>query len=575
MRFWMKVFKKMIMTCLAGLLTAVGTGAQAGGHVLNESAAIVSGPGTWWVMDGGTTRLHGGGGALTVFDNLGLYGPLWVAPEAAVDVMGVLQNDLGVEGMVLEADALGVASLIHHQPGVEAILWRMMPAVADWHGQAVEWHTLSSPVVDQPLEAFVPAQGGYDLYGWSEPLHSWINFKQTGDFLDFNQGMDFLPGRGYLAAYELEQNFAFEGVLHALEVNGGQLTRSGPDGGWHLLGNPFASALYWNCSSWSRCGLNGEVHLWDRTRGNYVSNNHGLGDFSGLIPSQQAVFVRVAEAGKGLGLDGCGTDEALDKDDPGVTLRIPAGARRHDQGRGPEKQKEKWPERTLRLEVRPLGGAEWKDAVFVRLMEGAKEGFDAVRDAHKLAGMGGAPMLYARKGETDLSIGVFPPETAQGGLGLWFEPGSGDDALYVLSVQGPRGFDREKRLLLADRHTGQRMNLHEETSWVFGPSPSGEGPRFLLLYGERGNTCPLDGMDAWPLTLYAYGDALFVGLSVGSANGQLQVFGLDGRLRRQWQLEGEGLHRVPTGLAPGVYVARLLLPGQGIVGRRLWLGSKE
>lgn len=575
MHFWVKVFKWLMMVGMAALPARMLMGAEAGAHILNKSAYMLAESGAWWVTDGGITRLYCGEGALTVFDNLGLYAPLWLAPEAAVDVRGALQNQMGVEGLLLEGNLYRQASLIHQQAGVQASLERQLPAVTDWLGQAVEWHTLSSPVMDQPLDVFVPEQGGYDLYAWSEPLYSWINYKQAGDFLESNQGMDFMPGRGYLAAYELKQNFVFQGEMHVSDVNGAILTRIGPEGGWHLLGNPFSSALDWNCASWTRCGMNGEVHLWDRTRGNYVSNNNGLGDFSGLIPSQQAVFVRVAEAGKGQVPEPCWPDEVLDQHGLGVNLRIPAEARRHDQGGVAEKQKEDWPGRTLRLEVRPLDGEKWTDAVYVRLMEEATTAFDALRDAHKLAGMGGAPMLYTRKGNTDLSIGVFSPKVAQRGLGLWFTPGRDDDALYVLSVQGAWGFDRDRRLLLEDRHTGQRMDLHRETSWVFAYSPTGGEPRFLLLYGELGNDFPADGTHTCPLTLYAHENLLYAGLPAGAANGHLQVFGLDGRLRRKWLLEGEGLHRVLAGLPPGVYVARLLLPGQGIAVRRLWLGSKE
>lgn len=541
-----------MMTTLLALWPAGGYAQAAidGLGVHNHQAFIVSGSDSWWVLDGPTgacIQLKGNG--VNGFHHLSLGIPLVIDAGTAVNAQGLIAHDGGVDGLILDANEAGVASLIHHQQGVKATIRRFFPAAAAWQGvPAIDWHMISSPVSGQSILDFIPQEGAYDFYAWNEAEFMWVNFKQSAAFSEFNQGTAMNPGQGYLAAYEQTQELAFRGEVHAADLSYGPLSYSELGGGWHLLGNPYASGLDWNCSSWQRNGLNDEVHLWDRTRGNYISFQNGLGDFNGIIPPQQAVFVR------------------MESDAKSASLEFPAAARVHLRG-APDKAGDVLPEKTLRLAVRPQGNSSLMDACFVGFSADALPGFDSRRDAHKLFGMGAAPMLYARKEDVPVGIAVFPPAGRQTVVPLWFLPGQNPDGNYRLELRGVDGFDAHDDLMLTDLHTGEMVNLHVRQSLDFQDTGRDDGmPRFLLTWGKQATDIHDEGHAEGQPWLYSHLNDIYVFIPEGRAEASLQVLGMDGRLHlHRWLYEG-GWHRVGVSLPPGMYVVSL--SGQGFGRRR-------
>ncbi|WP_460504133.1 hypothetical protein, partial [Hymenobacter agri] len=105
------------------------------------------------------------------------------------------------------------------------------------------------------------------------------------------------PGRGYTVNLNGGQTLTFRGTLTSNNVDF-STTLPGAvsaDGGWHLLGNPFASALNWDAVS-VPTGLDGAMYIFvsnSQYGGNYRSYVNGVGSAPGsTIPLGQAFFVR-------------------------------------------------------------------------------------------------------------------------------------------------------------------------------------------------------------------------------------------------------------------------------------------
>ncbi len=149
------------------------------------------------------------------------------------------------------------------------------------------WHLISSPVQNQNISTnFVnvnatPISSSVDFYRWQETEGLWINIKAENG--NYNQGStalnfsndanpQFEAGMGYLISYQSTQTSTFDNSLLSSNVNITGLTNT--DGknynGWHLLGNPFTSALDFNTGSWNKDESIGTyAQVWNESSASY------------------------------------------------------------------------------------------------------------------------------------------------------------------------------------------------------------------------------------------------------------------------------------------------------------------
>jgi hypothetical protein len=175
---------------------------------------------------------------------------------------------------------------------VEATVQRYI--TGGWGSWDAGWHQLSSPVAAQPISDFTTSGAGndYDFYGWYEATNYWMNFKDPS-FTGWNGGENFVPGRGYFASYEQNQsNLAFAGELNVENIVFQNLSYNTNQGkGWHLLGNPFASAIKWNDGNWNLDDIAGTAKIWSESGKSYTDINA-----DGIIPAAQGFFVHAGSA---------------------------------------------------------------------------------------------------------------------------------------------------------------------------------------------------------------------------------------------------------------------------------------
>ena len=156
-------------------------------------------------------------------------------------------------------------------------------AVATNSGATLEydWHFMSSPLQDAPINATFGAPQGFmnavnitgmdnecyfpngligqtsvkwDFYAYSEKQYHWINLKRNdhfyqhnGDTLQYTNETQFLPGKGYMMAISEDSYMSSTGKLN----KGGEkihVTTQEPldtiyNKGWNLVGNPYQAYL--------------------------------------------------------------------------------------------------------------------------------------------------------------------------------------------------------------------------------------------------------------------------------------------------------------------------------------------
>jgi hypothetical protein len=149
-------------------------------------------------------------------------GVLSIDAGKALTINGILTNNAGNGGLVIQSDVANTGSLLHTTAGVNATVQRYLND-ADWEDWKDGWHFLSSPVAAQPVNPSFTNNPSteYDFYCWDEPSNLWVNYKNMSSgggtapfFDDINGSANFTPGKGYLAEYNTGDTKLFTGALN-------------------------------------------------------------------------------------------------------------------------------------------------------------------------------------------------------------------------------------------------------------------------------------------------------------------------------------------------------------------------
>lgn len=442
-----------------------------------------------------------------------------ISPTGAV-TGGTAAQILYVYGdLLIESNATGTGSFIansdNHTIGRTTTIQRYL--TGGWGYWNSGWHQISSPVVAQAISNFetTGAGNGYDFYGWAESTNLWMNYKADG-FSGWNGGTNFNVGQGYMVSYEAATSTqTFTGTLNAANVTVNSLSKTGGElTGWHLLGNPFASAIKWNDGNWALNNVAGNAKIWHEVNKSYSD----IASY-GIIPSAQGFMVQVSSATN--------------------SLTIPALARTHDATAFYKSSQEQ----VLLVASETEGGSAQESKIIVNPM--ATEGFDFDYDSRFLAGY--APAFYSVANGQQLSTNSMAALAADKAIPLGFVKNNAS-AFTIELKESLAG----RVVYLTDNITGTTTNLTEQPVYSFTSAAGDQPDRFLLTFGAVGIGEPTA---AAPLNAYLSHNRLFVTNTQGQA--ELQIFDLQGRLLQSRQLLSEGLHSEALTLTAGVYVVRL------------------
>lgn len=531
----MKNFTNLLGS-LIFMLVSTGLLAQTGPTVYNNGARIVSESGVHWVIDNGDFTLKSESATnLTTFVNLDIMGDasLTLTPKSYLTVSGTLINNSGSDGLVLQSTVAGTTSLIHSTAAIEATAERYIAAWTDLnHG----WHFLSSPVAAQAISpSFVNISGtmsaDVDLYKWSEPENLWINIKNGAG--TYNQGTGstnwsndasplFETGKGYLTAYGAIQTKQFIGNLNVANVaiTGMTYTTGKTYKGWHLVGNPFSSAIKWGQGDWVKTNIAAVPQIWNETSASYKVLK---GD--GIIPTQNGFMVFVTEDQTGA-------------------LTIPANARLHSDSA--------WYKNSAAVNEIILTACDPEgltaQETIININPEATQDFDLEFDSYFMAGF--APMFYSTSQGKLFALNSLPELTDELVVPMGFVKNQNSSFSIQLTQN-----TTDHTLFLEDLKTNVVHNI-SETPYTF-LSAAGDNPnRFLLKFGPVG----IDETPVKPvINAWYFGGILNVKTNEGLTS--IGIFNIQGQQLQNYQLFGSGLQTVSINLPTGVYFARLINDG--------------
>jgi hypothetical protein len=463
------------------------------------------------IIAGGTQPIAGSGSVCNI-----------LKVEAGANVEVAFNGNLTVngnldiaddEGLLLESTASNTGSLITFgtvPAGNKVAVERYVAAVPNWGTNNQGFHILSSPVASQAIttsDDFTPSASGYDFYAWDEPTQTWFNEKQghSGMFTSFE------VGKGYLVAYELSDTKVFTGVLNTSEVTKSGLTRGGYSGaGWHMLGNPFQSAIQW--SSVTRTNVAGTAKIWNGASYTDLSG-------SGIIPAANGFMVEATVTG--------------------ASITVPLASRVHNATAWYKSSDQR-----IYLMARDIENDLSQEST-IRFNSEATEGYDSEFDSHYLDGF--APMFYSSTNGEKVSTNALPSIVLNESIPFGFVKNDASNFVIELveSIESNLVFIR-------DLKTGITFNLSENGSYSF-TSETGDSPdRFEIFFGVTG----IDTQNALTAArVYVANDMLIVNNVKG--NTFMDILNLQGQVLNSYSFNSSGSEEFAVNLPAGIYMVRL------------------
>lgn len=443
----------------------------------------------------------------------------------SLTVDGNLTNNgiLTLQNMESDAGSSGSLIVIGTVTGTGILDYKLtIEEASAWGTWNSGWHFLSSPVASQAISAFATSgeDNNYDFYGYYEPTRQWVNYKEDPDddpkFSVWN-GPNFVVGRGYLVSYQqLQYNLEFTGAQNNADVHISNLSYNPTQGkGWHLLGNPFSSALKWNDGNWALSSeVAGIAKIWNSADMSYTDIEE-----NGIIPAAQGFYVQVNGAAN--------------------SLTIPRVARTHENiWYKAENDQE------IRLIARPTDGSS-AQASIIRINPEASNGFDFYWDSRFIAG--GAPKFYSQVNGEKISTNTLKEITTGFEIPFEFESNGHEDYFIELAAN-----DLNSVLVLVDLKTGITHDLTVNPVYIFTASEGDSPNRFLLKFSAVGidETVITPAINAW-----VHDNTLFVNNQISPT--LIEVFDLMGRAIYNTRLTGNGLQNHPMKLTAGIYMVRI------------------
>lgn len=451
----------------------------------------------------------------------------YLSIDGSLTVSGTLRNDAGAVGLEVSSTVNGTGSLIQSTAGVNATVQRYMNN-ADWNNWKDGWHFLSSPVLNQAISTEFTTDP-YDFYLWNEPTNEWINYKNqsggngTAPYFDVVNGSNnFTMGRGYMAAYDVSGTKEFSGVLNVADVavSGLGITNTSFHRSWHLIGNPFSSALTWDAiGDWNLSNIAGVAKIWNEDDQGYTDI---LSASPMVIPATNGFMVQV-------------TNNA------GGSLTIPASKRQHSA--------QAFYKSTASGFMLTARSHEAGNAQESRIIENpdATTGFDVMLDGEFLAGYG--PSFYSLAGDVKLSTNSLPQISAETEIPFNFIKNEGTQ--FSITATGLEGITATPYLF--DLKTGSSQNLKENAVYNFTAAQGDAANRFVLKFGAVGIG---DTPTVEATTIYSHGQSLYIS-STQSADAQVSVYNVTGQQVYGSRMMLDGQKQITLNVITGWYIVKV------------------
>ncbi|MFH1120266.1 MAG: hypothetical protein V1775_10610 [Bacteroidota bacterium] len=448
----------------------------------------------------------------TIATDIIVNGDLSIRPGSALTVGA--GGSLPVAGSLsIESNSTGTGSFIT-DAATSGNIQRYIPG---HYGNANDgWHLLSSPVSAQAISDFHTPGSGDDFYKWDETTGTWINRTATGGGLNGSFETNFGIGTGYLVANAMTDTKLFTGSMNTANVTVNNLTNTGANtyAGWHLLGNPFSSALTWNNGNWALNNVDANAQVWNEANASYsvIAANE-------VIPATNGFMVHASATN--------------------ASLTIPANARVHENTDWYKNAEQN--DRIVLTAIDAEGGTA--QSSIIRFDANASDGYDTEFDSYYLAGF--APQFYSSSQNENYALNTLTELTGVLTIPMGFVKNSSNRFTIELTenIAG-------QAVYLSDLQTNQTINL-TEGSFTFGSQDGDDANRFLLHFGTLGiDNPPADqSISAW-----VYNRQLYI---LSDVTGDAGLYDIHGRLLGNFRIGSSELQSYPLNLPSGVYIVLL------------------
>jgi len=358
---------------------------------------------------------------------------------------------------------------------------------------------------------------------WDEPTGYWINRTAEGGGENISFDDDFIVGKGYLVAYSSISTKTFMGTLNNSQVlKNLSYAGTGAYKGYNLLGNPFPTAIDWDEITKS-ASVNGEVHVYKESIGDYVSYNAGGDLTDGIIPAMQGFMVLSTAPSQTLTIDlndRVVSTQSYYKNSDSELMKI-----------------------SVKKDVNQTN-------LYLRFNEAATNGFDSEWDAHKIFGFSAVPKIFSYDEYTKYSINSLPSNQSTHIVELGIK--TIDSEEYTLRFSDiEHASQLYSTIQLEDKISGNWIEIEEGTEYNFISEEGDNMDRFKLHFGATG----IEEVQKASLQAYMSGDQLHILGEEGSAD--LSIFNLQGQLLFNEQIELNKQFSQSLDLNSGIYLVSL------------------
>ncbi len=453
----------------------------------------------------GSVTTTGDGVTATYSGNLsiGASGKLIFSPSARVTVSGILSNASGTDGLILQSTgtATPAGSIIANQ-SVNATVQRFIPANS--------WHLFGAGATGSTTADVI---GAYFQY-YTESSNTWTYVTATDYAL--------VAGKGY-AHYKTSNNtINFTGATYVNDITFSNLSWAG-DGnhGWHLLSNPFPSAVRWNNgASWALSNVSGTAKIFNGA--SWVDRNANA-----FIASQQGFAIQVTS----------GTN----------SITLPKAARYHNNAAF---VKEDILGDFISLSLTDDLNLS-NDILQLRFIDDASDSYDLQYDSRELPTDGTATEFYIRHNQESLSTVAVASINENRIFELGFKKGDASNLVLTLDEMET---ETPLELILEDLKTNQFYNLSLGSTLNIVISESDNTHRFNLHVNKANS---ISEIDATGFKVWISHDFIYIN-NIKNQNYSYEVYDMSGRLVLSGVDNKSNINKFYLSGSSGVYILKLV-----------------